>query len=97
MATTRKVRSMSFDEAQDWQFAQRTQPEAEQVAWFATFAAFKEGKVTRTKAQRAFRRAFPEDCTENFDGICRCSKVSTNTGCKPGCAGPNPCSETCDI
>jgi hypothetical protein len=39
----------------------------------------------------------PEECTEDFDGYCRCDFTVPLPGCKPGCVGPNPCSETCDI
>jgi len=53
------------------------------------------------KGQRTlavFETAFPWDCTADFDGYCHCNYSTTlATGCKPGCAGPNPCSETCDI
>ncbi len=44
-----------------------------------------------------FQTAFPLSCTAEFDGECRCNFSIPRDGCLDGCAGPNPCSETCDI
>ena len=100
VAPAPKEHGWSSDDALDWARAQTVTP-PKAVAFFLTArTGFLAGTVSRTKAQRAFQRAFPEECTEAFDGICRCKygiSPSSNPGCKPGCAGPNPCSDTCDI
>lgn len=60
------------DDATEWAAAQRRTPPPSVVQFLHFREGFLKGTVTRTKAQRAFQRAFPEECTENFDGICRC-------------------------
>jgi hypothetical protein len=65
---------MDSDMARDWARAQTTQPSAAVVQFLSFESGFKLGTVSRTKAQRAFARAFPSECTEAFDGICRCDR-----------------------
>lgn len=75
-----KAHGWSSDDALDWAAAQRITPPAD-VALFLTFRQeWLAGQRTRTSAKRAFTRAFPLECTENFDGICRCRMTDSPKG-----------------
>jgi len=68
-----KAHGWDSDLALDWARAQVTTPPPVVMQYLTFRQGFIDGTVTRTKAQRAFQRAFPAECTEAFDGICRCT------------------------
>ena len=68
-----KEHGWDSDLALDWARAQTVTPPPAVMQFLSFREGFLDGTVTRTKAQRAFQRAFPAECTEAFDGICRCT------------------------